>query len=187
MEKVRRAPARRVDNIVTRLYQDARALRVHARVIEEARGELFRRLWGGRAASVLAGLVLGGASAGVQSLAPQATAAVVTLGGLGGLVLVAGVLLAGLLTQRREQELRESLNRVFEQAFREELALGTNSEDLRALWERVRPRTRRVFESTSVLALPRVRRADFAAMDEAIRDLLPGLRAKIHEPVATPD
>jgi GTPase SAR1 family protein len=180
IEKVRNAPAKRVDNIVTHLYEYARLLRVHVQVIEVVRGQYSTMLWGSRA------VILGIASLGLGLTGVIYTASPDSVSGcLSALILTVVIsalifFVSRVLLKRYEEELSQGLNTTFESAFGQELVLGTHSDDLRALWQQVKARTRLVVGSGSLSSLPKVRAKELEQLNHAITMLLPKLRAKIH-------
>lgn len=177
--KVRNAPAKRVDNIVTQIYEYARALRVHARVIEQARRDFSGIVW-----------KLRGLTASIFLLGSSVTSVVYTTtedspAGWGS-SLVMTLVLTGLayfgldvFAKRYQADLLERLNAVFEKAFHEELTLGHHSEDLRALWAGVSARVRLIVEGGAG-SLPKLKAKELGQLDHAIVKMLPALRGQIH-------
>ena len=101
--------------------------------------------------------------------------------------LVAGVLALGfimflnLVLRRAEEDLTRSLGRVFDEAFAEELALGSNHDDLKALWQKTRPRTETVLQTVGLKRTPKLKKRDRERLKSVIDEVLPALRAEIHK------
>jgi hypothetical protein len=178
--KVHNAPARRVDNIVTRLYDYARALRVHARVIEAVRSEFSSLMW--RLRAVVLGIFIFGSSVtgAVYSASTESVTGWMSSAFLTALIGTLTFFVLRVFLKRYEEELSQRLNMVFERAFKEELALGTQNDDLRALWQIVKNRTQLVIRSGPMRSLPKLKIKDLDQLNDAITKLLPSLRAQIH-------
>lgn len=180
IQKVRNAPAKRVDNVVTRLYEYARSLQVHSRVCETMRDEywtLCLQLWGLFAMASSAALLIMVMS---YKLSPKESGWWLLICLIILLLDVGLFFFVRVLLQRQHQEISENLNRAFQKAYREDLALKTKTDDLKALWERVRPRTETLVQTMGLLSLPRLRNKDSLALEEAVRIKLPELRSQIH-------
>ena len=85
-----RAPERRIDNLLTHTHDGAALLRMHARVLEEARKEYVGAMWRWRGvcATMLAAAPLGATAGVMQDLIAMTT---------GGGIAAGGVLAAGLV------------------------------------------------------------------------------------------
>lgn len=172
--EVARAPYRRVDNVISRVYQHARRLRVHAlvvdRLVRERRWQALRWALGGAVVLLAAALTAwlgwsyGGESRG-GILLWTALAAVVLLG-----------ILYFLFAWDRRVRVRElSLDGLFERTFARQLTLRDDADDLRALWASVRDRVRRALDSG--VPLGTLGRGELRRLDRAIREEIPELRA----------
>ncbi|MEZ6185432.1 MAG: dynamin family protein [Planctomycetota bacterium] len=176
--EVSRAPFRRVDNVISRLYQHARRMRVHVRVLDHRARERF---WLFLRYGVLSGAVALLAAVGVYlvwSYASQehfwsALLAVLIV------VLIGAVAIGALFLLDRRRLKTQSLDQLFESTFARELTLGDNAEDLRALWASVRERVRRALETGR--RFPRARRAEFKRLEKVIQKSIPALRVKAAE------
>ena len=173
--EVRRAPLRRVDNVISRLYEHARRLRMHARVIDRLAHERMR-LVARHVLQLVVASLLGGTGtwlASSHSAEEQRWKAVglvllltlAVLGGLGGLFV---------WDRRRSREVH--LDALFERTYARELTLGDQAEDLRAVWQSVRDRVRRVLEARP--RLPRAGWSDLKKLDRVIAQEVPALRAR---------
>jgi len=183
VREIKRAPARRVDNLVTQLEDHARRLLVHARVIDEAGGALRRfrrRLWGplvllavlGIAAGILS--IAGGAKAWVSAAIFAGTAVL----GYAGFYAIRG------LVRSEGAQITAGLTDVFEHVHARELLVRERVEDLRAMWSQVQPRTRQTLEKVGVISFPRLRRDDRERLERALAAEIPELRARLHRELA---
>lgn len=177
-EEVRRAPFRRLDNVISRLYQFTRRLRVHSRVLDQLSRERLRHKLGYLLIGTL--IVLGTAllvGAEWRFVAEGESRwswiGATLLAGLGTVAATAGV-------YRWDKRLRAknlSLDALFERTYARELTLGDQTDDLRALWASVRDRVRRALEAQG--NFPRLRRGDLKAMERVVNDEVPRLRAQV--------
>jgi GTP-binding protein EngB required for normal cell division len=181
--EIRRAPARRVDNLVTRLEDHARRLLVHARVIDEAGRSLRRfrlKLWGLVAMVVLFGALAGAISieAGAKAWLTALLFASAALVGYGGAFAVRG------LVRGAGEQLVAGLDDLFEKAHARELLVRERVDDLRALWAGVQPRTRQTLEKVGVLAFPPLSSVARRRIEGALEREIPELRARLHRELA---
>jgi GTPase SAR1 family protein len=177
VKEIRRAPTRRVDNIVSRLYDHARRLRVHALVCDQARREVDRLAL--RFFLIAAGLLVFAVAIffAVKDLGGQLGSLAIVIAG--GIVLEAAVVFLGRHERaNRMRELVEGVDGVFARAFERELLLGDRAEDVRALWKSVRDRTQRALSTVGVGAVPRLRRGDARRLEQAIEREIPQLRTE---------
>jgi hypothetical protein len=179
VREIRRAPARRADNLLTQLEEHSRRLAMHARTIAEA-GRLLRRfrwkLLGIGALGVAAGILAGavalqlGASAGVLSAIWGGTA-----------LLAAGAgFLGSALSRSHAEQLAAGLDAVFERAYARELLVRERADDLRALWAKVKGRIRESLGKVGAGAFPRLGGAARRRLEEVFEKDVPGLRAGLH-------
>lgn len=183
VREIRRAPARRVDNLITQLEDHARRLLVHARVIDEAGREarrFRRRLWG----LVVLGALLGGLAGAVSILARAEAWLTAALFGAAGLLTYAGAFVVRGLVRGKEADIAAGLGRIFERAYARELLVRERVDDLRALWAQVHPRARQTLEKVGVLAFPRLRRDERERLERALEKEIPELRARLHRELA---
>lgn len=173
--EVQRAPVRRVDNVISRLYEHARRERMHVRVIDRLAWERVkltaRHVLQGLVAAALGGTAtwLGFAHSGPeQQWTVGGALLLTTLAIMGGLV--------GLFWWDRKRHKDVQLDALFERTYARELTLGDQAEDLRALWLSVRDRVRRVIEAHP--RLPLARRGDLKRLEKVIAQDVPALRAR---------
>lgn len=171
--QLRRAPARRLDNMITQMQTFAERLRLHAFVIDEAARELrtFRRtVWFGLLL-VLAGLGGVAVLTGMIMALPLLAIAAAVTGGLFELVVLPRV--------RRKKAAR--LGETFEKIHDLELLVRDRSEDLRTLWEQVHPRTRDVAAKRGLHSFGRLRAHDRDRLNRLIEVEIPKLRSELYE------
>jgi hypothetical protein len=183
-QEVRRAPLRRVDNVISRLYAHTRRMRMHVLVLDRLareRRRLLLRYVGIALVVLLLGGLLTWLAVGLAGGAdPEAGGArwKLIVGTVGGtLLLLAGT--AGLYAwDRRARERDLALDELFKRTFARELTLGDQAEDLEALWATVRERVRRALEAKGGKA-PLAWRAELKRMDKVIERGVPDLRALV--------
>ncbi|HZU98827.1 MAG TPA: dynamin family protein [Planctomycetota bacterium] len=178
IKEVRRAPTRRVDNIVSRLYDHARRLRVHVTVCDQARREVLGvalRFGAIGVALLIFAVLLVWFLLSVAHASGEAIAIVI----VGALVLEAAIwAIAYLERKNRARELVDGVDGVFARAFDRELALGDRADDLRALWKSVRDRTQRALSTVGVTHVTRLKRSESKKLDQAIEKEIPALRSE---------
>lgn len=204
IREVRRAPARRADNLVSRLYDSARLLRMHATMLRAVRAQVRSTLAGYVAVGVGVPLVFGPAAvatvmAGFWELAPPL-----------GLVGVAGAAAAYVLGQRRLRGLQARFldgtdfgrggaamdaggvgsgvgsllgsgggnNSSLDDIFRREhfRALAEQDDFVLSLWDRARPQVAQAIATFGLLKLPVVSESQLRRLDEIAGDEVTALR-----------
>jgi len=184
IKEIRRAPARRVDNLVTQLEEHGQRLLMHARVIDEA-GRLLRRfrlkLWGMLIVSLFVGALAG-------FIALQLGARPPIVGAIWGVAAVLGYLghfvVRGLVKSQAEQ-ITAGLGGVFERIYARELLVRERLDDLRAVWDKVHPRVRLALEKVGVLAFPSLGRGERGKLESVLEKEVPDLRHKLHRDLGT--
>lgn len=174
--EVQRAPHRRLDNVISRLYQYARRLRMHARVFDQLAREKQRVLL---SYVGVGALIVGlGALASYTAFALSgdgwnaAIAAAITL-------VVCGAAYGVFVWDTRLRAKNLSLDALFERTYARELTLGDDADDLRALWASVRDRARRALEARG--AFGRLRRGERNRLARVIEKDVPDLRARAEQ------
>jgi hypothetical protein len=177
VEEIKRAPARRLDNIVSRLYDHARRLRVHAIVCDQARRELDRARFRLLAIAVAAAFLTVSLAWFTREMFADlpVKVTVITLA-VGFVLTLAVVLVRQVETEHRSQDILDGLDGVFERSFERELVLGDRSDDLRSLWKTVKDRTQKALQTLEVRKIPRLRRGEVKRMDALIQGQIPALR-----------
>ena len=179
VKEVRRAPARRVDNMLTRLEDHARRLLLHVQVVADARRSLRRfrlKLWGMFGLFVAFALLAGGVSLG-EGVKPLVTTSI-----FGGAVLLAyvGYFAMRGIVKMTERQTAAGLQDVFERLHARDLLVEEKAEDLRGLWAKVHPRTKQAMEKLGLLSFPALPREAEARLVKAAAEEIPQLRAKLH-------
>lgn len=181
LEEIQRAPMRRVDNILTRLFDNARQLHAHARVVNEARA-MYRRARLPWLVAIFGSAVIGVAVAIWLWLdvGQPAISAVLTFG-IGGPAFAALLYVASrVVLAKRRTEIVNGLTGIFERLHREQYALGDEA-DLNALWSRIKDKVRRSIENIGLGRLAKVRRKELSGLEGIYQNFVPKLRAEIHE------
>jgi len=185
VREIRRAPARRVDNLVTQLEDHGQRLQMQSRVIDEA-GRTLRRfrlkVWGMLVMIILFGAMAGGITIAAQSsrwVSATIFAAVALVAWLGGFAVRE-------LVGSQARQVAAGLGDVFERVYSRDLLVRDRVDDLRAIWAKVHPRTRTALEKMGVLAFPRLRSAERQRLSQALEKEIPELRQRLHRELAAP-
>lgn len=174
-EEVRRAPYRRLDNVISRLYQYTRRLRVHATVLSQLSSERLRLK--------LTYIMVAVAIACVGGLLLYATISFSKetpwkwVGGISvGMILAVATAFGVYTWDNKLRERNLSLDALFERAYARDLTLGDQADDLRNLWSSVRDRVRRALDAHG--NFPRLRRSDLRRLEKVLDTEVPAMRAK---------
>jgi len=179
VREVKRAPARRVDNLVTQLEEHGHRLLVHARVIDEAGRRLRRfrmKLWSMLVVGVLAAGLAGAITIGTHA---QWWISAIVFGVAALLAYVGAFVIRGLVRSQGEQII-EGLTGVFEHLFARELLVRDRIDDLHALWSKVQPRVRQALEKVGILSFPSLSREEHERLANALEKEVPELRRRLH-------
>ncbi|MHC5039034.1 MAG: dynamin family protein [Planctomycetota bacterium] len=180
--EIRRAPARRIDNILTRLHDHARKLRVHSRVCSAA----TRTVRAIRLQFLLMGIaavVIGVAVAYLTRTLGAGWAVPLCVAG-GGLLVGAGLYYFGKWQAKtRSKELISGLSGVFESVYHNELVLSGAADDLKALWQAVQERAVQALGTLGIDAIKPLNRPEERRLGEIIDREIPALRSKVHESI----
>lgn len=170
-----RAPERRVDNLITNLYDSSRLLQMHARIVEDLRARFSREKW--RRIALVTSLLVGGnalaASALVSGAPVEFAAGVSVLAVLasGGLLYHNSSVLRAL---ERDLLTEDALSEQFRRLYGRQLAEG--DEYVLALWKRVLPAVQVAVHTLGLGALPKLKASDFDAIDRILTKEVPELR-----------
>jgi hypothetical protein len=183
IHEIRRAPARRADNVLTQLRDHAERLRLHVRVSDRAARE--RRRVRNRSWALLGLAALSSVLAGAVTLAAE-TKIWIPLGffGLAALIIYGGAFVVRRLLKSEEGRILDSLTPLFERAHAKELVTRDRADDLRARWQGVLPKTRAILETLGLASIPRVPSDMAQRLDQAIEREIPDLRARLHRDLA---
>lgn len=173
--EVQRAPLRRVDNMITRLYDSTRLLRMHAAVAAAVKREYTRQL-----AQSVGTLVVG--SAGLAGLAGSLLlAGNVALGGPLAALTLLSTAGGGWYVSRSLGLARAHMldGPGLDDAFRRVhyLQLARRDEFVLNLWERVRPHLASTIRTLGLGAVPFARSSELKALDDILEREVPALRA----------
>ncbi len=185
LAEVRRAPERRLDNVITRLHDDARDVLLYAQVAGAVRAETGGRRWRWRLRGLAAGLAGAVTTAllvfGQQSLGWAVQWPLIVAPATVGLLLTIALWAFGeSLARKRAAELLADLTPVFERLHRPALAVA-DAGDLRALWARLHGPLRKALETLGGERLPRVPRRQLRAIEEILEREIPRLRGEIYD------
>jgi hypothetical protein len=180
IQEIRRAPARRIDNILTRLHDHGRKLRVHSRVCSAAtrsvRSIRFQFLAMGIATLVIAIAVA------YLTVVAKASWYVPLCVCAGGIAAAAGFYIFGQWQAKaRGRELLAGLTGVFESVYHNELILSGAADDLRALWSAVQERAVKALETLGIDSIRPLSRGEEKRLGQIIDKEIPALRAKVHD------
>jgi len=170
-----KAPARRSENVVTRLLDHAMLLKVHMKVLEAIQNKtrsFQRNLWGGTIGTIVTGqaLALGAAASHI----PEHLCLGV------GLASIAGGVASHLVRQKSYENARQEmctehgLTGLFEQAHA--LQLATGDMYVRELWKRVLPPLVITARTHGLENIDNVRSSDVTAVDAVLGQEVPRLR-----------
>lgn len=175
IQEVMRAPERRVDNLITNLYDAARLLHMHATILESVRARYTRETWQRHA--LVASTFFGG-----NALAATAFIA----GGPIGLDLSISILSClasiGLLwnNHRSLQKLADNflgdlfLNEEFRKQYGRQLAEG--DEYVLALWKRILPCVQLSIRTLGLGRVPKIKKAEIDQIEYVLNHEIPALR-----------
>jgi|GEM_PF-308057 len=177
--EIRRAPARRVDNILTRLHEHSRRLRMEAKVCSAATRKVRsvrRQFLTLCAAAVLIGVA---GAALTHQLGAEWYVHLFMI--LGGMLVGAGLYLFGRYQSRATgKDLLSGLSGVFESVYHNDLILSGAADDLRAVWRSVQDRAVQALETLGFEAIKPLSRGEERRLDEIIEKDIPALRGRVH-------
>ncbi len=180
--EIRRAPAKRIDNILTRIHDHARRLRLQARVCSAA----SRTVRAIKYQFIALGAAVAAAGCAAAYLtktlgAGLPTSLAVAAGGLaaGGAVYLLGRWQAS----ARKKEFNAGLTGVFESVYHKELVLSGGVDDLRALWTSVQDRAVKAVQTLGVDSMKPLTRSEEARLDGIIGSEIPSVRSSVHNSI----
>lgn len=173
IEQLRRAPTRRMDNQITQMQAYAERLRLHAFVIDEAarRYRSLRARWRALLFLLFAVLTAGAVATGL----------IVALPVLAVLAAAAVAVVEFVTLPRARTRIVERLDEIFEKLHDRELLVRDRAEDLRAMWQEVRPRAREIAEKRGLQSFEKMRWRDRELLDELIGEHIPKLRSELYD------
>ncbi|MBN1947796.1 MAG: dynamin family protein [Bradymonadales bacterium] len=177
--EIKRTPERRAENVISRLDDYARRLRIHTEVINHVT-RVYRQFkhhqirWALLVG--LLGLLLTVSSALFQPVTWLVWVfAVITIGATFGLSE-----LGRRKINRYNRELMQQLPDLFEQIHHREFGLRERAEDLISLWSRTRIQTERAIKTLGLAGLPRLKNRERRALTRLVEDEVPAMRARLH-------
>mmetsp|Transcript_57897 Transcript_57897/g.131205 ORF Transcript_57897/g.131205 Transcript_57897/m.131205 type:complete len:393 (+) Transcript_57897:559-1737(+) len=175
VSEVRKAPKRRIDNMITRLVDAVNLLLMHATVMEASRKSYSRQLWTGRAQVLAAASVGGGVTgaAAYMGLPPEAIGAAASAGMLG----TGGVQLYALKVLEHEEAnllSAEGLNRIFQNHYSNQMAEGDAF--VVSVWQRIRDRLQVNLKSLGLGQVSKVSPSELEELRQVLEDEVPKLR-----------
>ena len=178
VQEIKRAPVRRLDNILTQASIYGRRLKMYVRIIHETRRNLTR--FRCRLHSLLVLILVGGLGAGgYLGMEEQwVPATVAALAGIG--LAVGGYFGFRELIRRREEKLLDDLDGIFERVYKRDLVVGHREEDLLLLWKDVKRSIIWTVKNLGLLSLPRLKRSELNRIDDCLEKQIPELRATLH-------
>ena len=174
LAEVRRAPQRRLDNVVSRLYRYSRRLKVHAQVISQRTIDAakHRRMYTmiGIAVVLVGGLAGYGA---LQLLSESLVLGVISIVGL--TVLGLGAVFGLFVWTKRTLDPED----LFEEAYSQALTLKEQADDLKALWASVEGQVDLAFEAGDEFRA--IGRGELKRIDKIINVEVPRMRSTAEE------
>ncbi|RLN48622.1 hypothetical protein BBJ28_00004721 [Nothophytophthora sp. Chile5] len=175
VSEVKRAPERRVDNLITNLYDSSRLLQMHAEVFEDLRARYASEKW--RRSALVAATFVGG-----NALAASALASGVPIEAAAGVSVASALASAGVvwhnstvLAQLERDLLHEdSLSELFRRRYGRQLAEG--DEYVMSLWKRVLPALQVAVHTLGFSKLPKLKSSEVAALENIVSNEVPQLR-----------
>lgn len=173
--EVMKAPKRRVDNVITHLYDSVHQLKLHATVSNHVRQQFRKRLWENRVQE--AGTLFMGASVTsitlYTQLPMQFTGGVVaaTVLGVGGLSWYNSLQLkAAEASLVSPEELSASFQRVYARE------VNDADEYTSSVWQRIRDPLKMQLEAQGLQQVPAVSASELAQLDKIVEEDIPALR-----------
>lgn len=179
IHEIRRAPARRIDNILTRLHDHARKLRMQAKVFSSAARSVRNIRLQFLAMGVL-GFLMGLAGAYLTFRLEQNWYVPLAVAG-GGLALGLGLFYVGRWQARnRAREYETGLTGVFESVYHRDLVLSGAADDLRAQWKGVQERAVQALTTVGLGSVRPLSSSEDRNLEALITREIPSLRSRVH-------
>jgi len=178
-QEIRRAPMRRVDNLLTQAQTFAERLRLHARVLDGAGRDL--RAFRNRIRGVVLLLTASPGAAGVFLVSTGGVSELaLALLGFAVVVGLVGSYVGSIMTRQREQQITATLRERCRQLFAREMLQRERSYDIEDLWDSIAERTRRTAGELGLASIPKLRGRELNRLDEVIETQIPKLRSELH-------
>eukprot|EP01138_Halocafeteria_seosinensis_P015039 gb/GECG01015351.1/.p1 GENE.gb/GECG01015351.1/~~gb/GECG01015351.1/.p1 ORF type:complete len:561 (+),score=54.51 gb/GECG01015351.1/:1-1683(+) len=175
VREVSRAPMRRADNVITRLYDSVRSLKMHVVMVNAIRQEYRSTLtsW-----ALFGGLTMTSSLCGSALLFnSDLVEAAVTVGSV-------GILGTGLVAWKGVERLQAITNKYtqgesgLDEKFRDvhHTSLAEQDDFVISIWEMVKPQLQRTLQLFSFRSLPRLKSSELQALDDILETSVPRLR-----------
>jgi hypothetical protein len=175
VREVMKAPKRRIDNVITHLYDSVHQLKMHTMLMNHIRQTYRQKLWQNRVREGL-GIVLGAGVTGMGlylQLPIHLTGSVVasTILGVGGLSLYHSVQLKQVEeSMMSDHELSARFQRVYAREIKE------GDEYVASVWQRIREPLKMALEMQGLHGIPPVSNSELEALDTIVTEEIPALR-----------
>jgi len=173
VDELRRAPTRRMDNQITQMQAFAERLRLHSFVIDEA-AKRYKRAQ----VSTYTGLIVALAS---LSVAAFFTGLVIAIPALAAVGVIISLLQGMVFAPRKKKRLIAQFDEIFEGLHDQELLVRDRAEDLRAMWDEVKPRASEVAGKRGLQSFTKMRRIDRDVLNDLIDIDIPKLRSELYD------
>lgn len=179
--EVRKAPERRMDNVITHLHDSVGQLLMHARILQDIRNRWSRMYWQAKWQQLGVGCT-GAALTGLMTVYGNGVVPVEVTGGVvAGSILLTGGMTWYHSTQLQEWERQsctpEELSAAFQRTHSR--AIGDGDEYTAAVWQRVRDPLRVALEQVGIARLATPSAMELGSLTSIIDDDIPALRRLI--------
>lgn len=178
MHEIHLAPFKRVDNMITSVFDQARLLKMHLEILEDTRQSFQRATW--RAQVQAGGVAAGGLTLGLAPLFAfgpdlikfSLVVCASSIVGAAGLSMYHGTQLENKAKTFLQED--HALELLFRKRFAREIA--ERDESVLSVWQRVKPQVRAAVENFGLLKIPKATSANIRALDDVIDNRVPRLR-----------
>lgn len=183
--EVRRAPERRLDNVLTQLDDSARVLKLHLTVLQDLQKEYSQLLWNRRrqqASVAFMGISFTALMTAYKQFLASATAFAIEP--IAGGVLACTVLVTGGMMWYHDMQMQEWSSQAISKDqldffFARTHAREYEDETVNAIWQRIRGPLRSSLQQRSICDLPTISTSDLMRLDNIMEQDVPQLRRSI--------
>ncbi|GKY93551.1 hypothetical protein MPSEU_000322500 [Mayamaea pseudoterrestris] len=179
--EVRKAPSRRMDNVLTHLHDSVLQLRMHATILKDIRQRWSKLYWQSKWQELGVALTGGGLTTALTmyggdhvSMSVTGSILAATIVGTGGLTWFHS---AQLQEWERQASRPEELSAAFQRTHAR--AISDGDEYTAAVWQRIRDHLRIALTQTSISDVPTVSDADLYKLQSIVDQDIPDLRRTI--------
>ena len=177
MNEIKNAPFRRVDNMISAVFDQTRLLKMHLEILEDARSDFQKAAW--KSQLLTFGVGAGGIGLGLGPLfmfGPELWSFSAIVCGSGLLGALGLSMYNGSQLEQRAKVLLEdhSLESFYRKRFAREIA--ERDESIHAIWQRVRPQVRAALETFGLAKVPKVPQSSIRELDSILSKKVPELR-----------